>query len=325
MAVTPIEIANLCAVFAELNTKYIQQYDLIYKIRQSTPIHSSSSADEIIDESINCKVISVDKNSDNLVVTKIGLSIGKKQYSVKNIISPGASKEILTNIYLNIDNKSSSCEEILLKLTVDDDAGTFVYERPKDESKQQLVWLKNLTKVGLIKSSADKFYVCKEYLDLVNIQLSKLREGDYQVFTVGGSENQAVGDLAEELALEYEKQRLINSGYPELLHLIEHTSKIDQSAGYDIKSCCCYPKNPTKLVHIEVKGTKCNRVQFIWSRNERKVAKEKKLYYWIYSYKNVDLERSTADGPFVIKNANKTVKNPSYNLNPIDILVTKNA
>lgn len=322
MPITPNDIANLCAIFSELNIRHISYIDLIKKVNDTLTLNSSSSADEIINESLNNGVLTLNKSNNNVVVSNVGRIIGKKQQLVKNIIHAEASEEILKNIYLNLEN-DSNCAEFLLRLNVDYEQETFVYERSNYETKQDLYWLKNLSKVGFIINKNDKFYVDKKYLEIVNTKLSILRGAKEILGIYSSDDNTQVGNFAEGLAIEYEKQRLKKSGYPELIKLIEHTSKVDQSAGYDIKSCCCDNDNPESPVYIEVKGTQLDYIRFIWSKNERKKASEKSQKYWLYLFKNIDIEKNYGYGPIIIKDAIKIMTDTEYNIEPIDVLIIK--
>ncbi len=140
----------------------------------------------------------------------------------------------------------------------------------------------------------------------------------------GGMLRQLVGDIGEELALEYEKKRLKRNGYKYLLSLVEHISPIDNTAGYDIRSCAGIGKKPEERIYIEVKNTVENSFQFIWSFNEQKVGQKLGNSYWIYCFRSAIVTDRTAKGPLRIKNPIECVSPPDYVIEKRDIFVKKN-
>lgn len=91
-----------------------------------------------------------------------------------------------------------------------------------------------------------------------------------------------VGQLGEMLALEYEKERLIKEGYPDLAAKVRRVSIVSDAYGYDIES---YELIGLKMekVYLEVKTT-TNKldVDFPVSRNEVEESNKKKGRYCIF-------------------------------------------
>jgi len=112
--------------------------------------------------------------------------------------------------------------------------------------------------------------------------------------------------------MDFEIDRLVSNGYEELSKLVQRISLIDSSAGYDIVSFSGKGKFPESKRYIEVKGTQANNIQFIWSRNERKVAERLKNKYWLYCYTEVDINRKTAVGPYKINNPKYRLTNSKF-------------
>lgn len=96
-----------------------------------------------------------------------------------------------------------------------------------------------------------------------------------------------IGDLGELLVLDYEYQRLMKSGHPELAAKIEHVSALKGDGyGYDILS---YNTSGDPL-YIEVKTTRQNKsADFYISKNEKNtyeqfhIAGKKYLIYRVYN------------------------------------------
>jgi len=94
-----------------------------------------------------------------------------------------------------------------------------------------------------------------------------------------------MGEAAERICLKFEKQRLARMGKAVHAELVEHTSKLDVSAGYDISS---FDGTSDVLEHdrfIEVKSSASSQLSFYWPRNEIAVARELRAMYWIYFFR----------------------------------------
>lgn len=107
-----------------------------------------------------------------------------------------------------------------------------------------------------------------------------------------------IGDLGEELVLEYEKSLLLSIGRMDLAHKVRHVSKLDGDAeGYDIRSYS--EKGEAKF--IEVKTTTLSaRADFYLSANEYVFSKNNSKNYYLYRLFDLDIENIKAN--FFIKN-----------------------
>jgi len=89
----------------------------------------------------------------------------------------------------------------------------------------------------------------------------------------------AIGHLAEELVINYEKQYLIDNGFPLLAEKVKWVAKVADGFGYDVLSYNF--DGSTK--YIEVKATSLSKTNpFDISANEVKTSMEYKDKYWIY-------------------------------------------
>ena len=279
------------------------------------------NVDEIIAESINSGLIVYTQG--HYYLTPIGKQLGKYQ-ELPNVHMSNKGKEcFLKHVLFNPDLKYWCCGSFLNKFHADTIMGTLVYDRSDNETNEDLKWLMLLNDVGLIQVDPKKAMIFLDHLELVNNFLLKIRNPIVDDIVETSEERNKVGDFAEELALEYEKNRLIAGGFPELAQLVQHISKIDKSAGYDISSFKGYDNNPDSNILIEVKGTKTPDIRFIWSYNERKIAQEEKERYFIYIYKNIVLSIKSAEGPFKIENPFFNIKEQEYFVIPIDVYITK--
>lgn len=321
MIVKPNELANLCSIYSSIRVKKISSEDLNRFVQSSMLIDSYSNVDGIIREAVNSGLVNIE--SGNYCISKIGHQLGKHQREPSCQITDKAKDCFIKNILLNVDSDEWCCGEFLLKFYVDTVLETFVYDRPIDESYNDTKWLMLLNDVGLVRVDQEKATIEDKYLDPVNTLLMRIRNPvSTDVFDVYDERNK-VGNLAEDLALEYERDRLTQNAHPSLAVLVQQISKVDKSAGYDILSFKGDGKDPGSNILIEVKGTKESHLRFIWSYNERSVAETEKNRYRIYGYTNVDLTTRCADGPIVIKNPCSNLEKLGYTIVPLDVYVTK--
>lgn len=99
--------------------------------------------------------------------------------------------------------------------------------------------------------------------------------------------NKETGACAENLTMEFERNRLEESGLRDMAIAIQNISAVNVAAGYDILS---FDGNGSSYEHdrmIEVKGTRGNGDSFFWSEGEIKAAKRFGNTYWIYFWRNV--------------------------------------
>jgi len=99
-----------------------------------------------------------------------------------------------------------------------------------------------------------------------------------------------IGQYAEEVVLNYERQRLVDLGCIEQAKRVNQISIDDTKRGYDIESFNGIESDnifPDRF--IEVKGTTGKEFSFFWSENEIEKAKDLQNEYWIYSVIEIDL------------------------------------
>lgn len=321
MNVRPDDIANLCAIYKELKTRRISQSELQRYIHKSMPIDCDSPCDVVLRVSCDYGLIQVD--GDCYFITDRGSGLSKRQKQVRSSISERSQEFLLKNVYLNIESCGTECAEFLLRFQVDTTVGTLVFSRSSQESYKENYWLKTLSRVGLLEVDERYAKVRLNYLALVNELLRRFREGEIVGPAGTSAERKAVGNLAERLAVDHEKRRLSKAGLRELCPLVQRISLVDNSAGYDIVSFRGTVQRPEDRIYIEVKGTKKPNINFIWSRNERRIASLKKKKYWIYVFTNVDTQKETAQGPIRINNPESTLQKKGYEVEALDVNVSK--
>lgn len=98
-------------------------------------------------------------------------------------------------------------------------------------------------------------------------------------------EQKEIGNMAEDLTLKYEIDRLKKMGLAEESNHVQIISKSHVNKGYDIESFSS--KNLRPNLFIEVKGRKRHDTSFFISSNEIKMAKKLKNQYVIYFWNNI--------------------------------------
>jgi len=321
VSVAPDELANLCAIFQQLNTRHLGSRQLAQRVADTLRIDTYVDATSIIAEAVSCELIR--RGGVTYVVTSAGLHVGKSQSAVQSKITDRARQALLRHVYLNPKVRTKCCGQFIMSWDTDSTLGTFVYRRSIRESLETLTWLQTLDRVGLIFVDTERALIKREHLDAVNELLAEFRGAEVRPRGASGMLRQEIGDVGEELAIKYEHSRLRRSGHAALVPLVQRISLVDNSAGYDILSCRGYGHYPEARIYIEVKGTRDPWLQFMWSFNERKVAQEHRTRYWIYCFTDIDLDERSGKGPYRINNPVKKITSPEYRVEARDIFVKK--
>ncbi len=321
MSVRPDDIANLCALYSVLRTNRVMPSELEKYVQKSMLIDSTSSASQVIQEATNSGLLIL-KHS-GYFLTEQGKKLGKLQKEVKHEISEQAKNLLIKKVYLNVDTGSACCYHFLTSFRVDTLLSTFVFDRQQDESYDERQWLLKLSRVGLLEVDTERAKVNRKYLDVVNDLLRKIRDGLVDEDSNFTNDRNKIGDIAEKYALEYEKKRLKKNGHHDLAMLVQRISLVDRSAGYDILSYRGTGKTSDSPIFIEVKGTRKHEVDFIWSRNERRVAKQKLRSYWIYAFTNVEVDGESAKGPTRINDPIVNLTLRGFIVEPLNVHVRR--
>ena len=117
-----------------------------------------------------------------------------------------------------------------------------------------------------------------------------------------------IGDIAEEIVLNFEKNRLKNLGFEDESNKTRRISIDFANAGYDIESFNGKTNDGLPDRFIEVKGTTKKELDFHWSINEINVAKNLGSHYWIYHVSEIDVQNK------ISVNEPKMINNPYDNI-----------
>ncbi len=142
-----------------------------------------------------------------------------------------------------------------------------------------------LCDIGVVSFERKMVWLDNQHLNLFSVMKHGLIVNWSELF----ERKQQVGNLGEDLSMNYEVKRLTNYCRGDLADMIKQTSLIDPYAGYDIMSFDAPDSDedcPDRF--IEVKATVGTRPNFFWSKNEIIKAKQYGTKYWIYLWVNVD-------------------------------------
>ena len=317
MYIRPEDLANLCAIYAELGTSSIAQSDLLKYIQTSMALDSNFCIEELISTALECNLLAI-KNK-LLYITKRGKTLSSRQKKTSRTISEPAKEYLLKNIYLSPECYLDKHKDFLLGFQADTFHETFIYHRSINENHEDIKRLKILYQLDFFEIDGLLVKIRKESLGFFNDILQQLRRGIIKVSFESSSERMRVGEIAEELALKYEKERLIKLGHKVLCSFVQQISSIDMSAGYDIISFRGTGKLPEEKIYIEVKGTKKTNVDFVWTSNERNVAGNYNKKYWIYIFTEINTKKEAGKGPIRINNPVLNLEKKGYAIEPIDI------
>lgn len=101
-------------------------------------------------------------------------------------------------------------------------------------------------------------------------------------------EREALGKIGEQLAMAFERRRLLDSGHLVEAQCVRLISKLRVNAGYDVESFDGSAPSGTFDRFIEVKASRSKDLRFYWTENEMKVAQQLGARYWIYYFGGVD-------------------------------------
>ncbi|MBN8696953.1 MAG: DUF3883 domain-containing protein [Bacteroidetes bacterium] len=112
-----------------------------------------------------------------------------------------------------------------------------------------------------------------------------------------------IGFIGEQIAIDYELNRLRSCGVKNAKNYIEHTSKINSSAGFDI---CCSLIEENRF--IEVKSSLNKSLEFFITENEYKTLEQLGDNAFLYFVHISDLSKKKGMVLHIIKNPIKDLK-----------------
>lgn len=146
----------------------------------------------------------------------------------------------------------------------------------------------HLEQLGLIDQVDDGFIVSLSYVETISTFINEPKGFTEDQLFKWLEEKKRLGNFAEEIVLNFERDRLKALGQVVESKCVRPVGKLNTSAGYDIESFNSKSKGMKFDRFIEVKGSGSSSLRFVWSQNEMKVAEKLKDLYWIYFQGGID-------------------------------------
>jgi len=207
------------------------------------------------------------------------------------------------------------------------DEGTFRWSEVDNAPLETDPWVwEHLLQLGLLTGTPSALVVSLEYGRTVAAFLEEGRGWSEEEFQEYLQEKLEVGDIAEDLVVAFEAERLEALGNTVEAKCVRRISRLRVNAGYDVESFDSTSKGLNYDRFIEVKCGKGPNLRFFWSENEMQIAKKRREQYWIYFQGGVDAKTRTAKNkPLVFQNPIENVLgNASLTKIPQGVIVQAN-
>ena len=158
-----------------------------------------------------------------------------------------------------------------------------------------------LYEINLLEKKDKIVEINPKYIVLV-LQRKKITQKQLEVQL---RHQKIVGEIAEEITLDFERKKLIANGCMDESEKIEQISQKFANAGYDIESFTKGENGYVYKIYIEVKGSSGEELDFYISVNELKKAQEYNEKYWIYFVPGIDVRTRTSAKEII------TIQNPA--------------
>jgi hypothetical protein len=282
--------------FIENNHKVFEKnFMKNYAINTGSTLTLDDSYDSIKKICLNAKLVVEKENYLN--ISKLGKEIFKDIDSDKkfnqNIIEKCLTNNYFSSILLPLLKKFKTNKQNKLTAT-----NKFVYELFYDAKEMDLLQI--LYDLNFLDPSTDMVTVNSNHTELFIIAQSIAYQKPQSQSELDDLilKQKEIGQYAEQIVLNYEKNRLTKLGCIEQAKRVKQISIENTRKGYDIESFNGIESDdifPDRF--IEVKGTSGKKFSIWWSGNEIEKAKELGSEYWIYSVTeinlNTDLEKYT--------------------------------
>lgn len=210
---------------------------------------------------------------------------------------------LVKKCYLN-GHYSTKCRNLFQRFSISYEKNRLQWLEADGQKFPEDGWLiDHLIQLGVIERNKGTLYTSPTYQDLIAEFIDQPKGMTDERLRQLLKEKQEVGDVAEELAEIYERNRLKNLDCMVEADCMRRISNIRVNAGFDIESF--NGKSPGMAFDrfIEVKGSKQKNLRFFWSENEMAKAEELGEKYWIYFQGGIDLASKSANAePILFQN-----------------------
>ena len=265
--------------------------------------------------------------NDELYFTKLGKIL------LENINSTERFNDIFIKNFILKNNFSEIIIPILSEFHESDDEKLWYEKKEIVNLFERKDILPILYELGLLIKNGDQIVVNSIYQknEIIKEQQTKKRKISQIQLEKTLEIEKKVGQIAEKIVLNFEKNRLEKDGYLKKAEKVEQISEDWANKGYDIESFDGPGEEILPDRFIEVKGTTGKNFSIFWSENEIKKAKELREKYWIYFVSEIDIENETSpkdperiQDPFIEIDPYNNNENNDFNKKSESIHVTKN-
>jgi hypothetical protein len=204
-------------------------------------------------------------------------------------------KKVLTiNHYFDGLNRRR-CREALAVFNLLDEKRRLAWSELDDKAMSCPAWvIDHLCQLDVLVRQEDGYAVQDEmFLAALNF-LDEPKGMTEEKLRAYLEEKSAIGEIGEELVVQYERSRLQTLGAPVEASCVRRISRSRVNAGYDIASFDGKSGTVVFDRFIEVKAAKAKTLRFFWSENEMEVARKLRDRYWIYFLGGVNATSRTA-------------------------------
>ena len=265
--------------------------------------------------------------NDELYFTKLGKIL------LENIDSTERFNDVFIKNFILKNNFSEIIIPILSEFHESDDEKLWYEKKEIVNLFERKDILPILYELGLLIKNGDQIVVNSIYQknEIIKEQQTKKRKISQIQLEKTLEIEKKVGQIAEKIVLNFEKNRLEKDGYLKKAEKVEQISEDWANKGYDIESFDGPGEEILPDRFIEVKGTTGKNFSIFWSENEIKKAKELREKYWIYFVSEIDIENETSpkdperiQDPFIDIDPYNNNENNDFNKKSESIHVTKN-
>lgn len=296
------EILRLLRIITIYSTNENSSRSFVQRTFNDEPVKEADlpNYSEIEQLCVDLGIIKV--NSDSLKITEIGkkiLDIDYEKISDKTrkilldcLLDSNIGKKILES--LSLFNTEKNGRKWYPKQDVYDlfdrtDLLPILYEIGLLEKKNTIIEL-NQSSTSMVIERIEKLQTAKE------IRISQKQiDANLRIKKI-------IGNIAEKIALEYEKNRLKQGGFDKESDNVALISQEYANAGYDICSFHGKSDNLEFDLYVEVKGSTGKEIDFFWSKNEIDEAKKQGNKYCIYFVPSIDIAKQNGGKIIVICN-----------------------
>ena len=260
--------------------------------------------------------------NDNFIITKLGESVLENYEG--DYLNKKQEELFIEKCFLN-----GNLSKVVLPLLAEFNEEDSKYWFPKNEifnvCKNPEI-LPMLYEIKLLEKIEDKIFINKRFTEKIQRLTIGFPKGKISQKQIDDSLKimKKIGNLGEEIALEYERERLEEMGCTKEAQNVEKISEEFANAGFDIRSFDGKSEDLNHNRFIEVKSSTDEEFSIHWSHNEMEFAKKYPDNYWIYFIPKIDLLNQTSDEPILIQNPIKNIlENNDYDKKSESLHITK--